>query len=263
MKKGYGKILALCMAAFVAFSAEGVPQKPRENGFAIMSFNVRHCSGMDGKLDIPRTAAAISAHKPRLVALQEVDVNVKRSKKVDQAAELGRLTGLYHTFGDAIDLQGGKYGVAILSKEKPLSVSKIPLPGLEPRVFLLAEFDDCYCGVSHFDYRSETNRRKSVRLIREFVEKAVKTKPVFICGDWNAGNDSATLDEVRKSFCVLSDVSKGTFNGSENKDAPTYCIDYIAVDAGHAKDWEVLHRETVQDETTSDHKPVVVKIGKK
>ena len=105
----------------------------------IMSFNVRHCRGSDKKLDVPRTAAVIAAAKPRFAALQEIDFKAKRSERIDEPAELARLTGMKATFGKTIDLQGGEYGVMLLSAEEPISVTKVPLPGKEPRLLLLAE----------------------------------------------------------------------------------------------------------------------------
>ena len=52
---------------------------------------------------------------PDVVGLQEVDSCVKRSGYIPEAAVLGNKLGMYSTFGPAIPLTGGKYGVAILS----------------------------------------------------------------------------------------------------------------------------------------------------
>ena len=83
------------------------PQK-----FGIMSFNIRHGEGMDGQVDLARTAAAIQREKPRFAGLSEVDCCTKRTGGIDQAKALAKLTGMHSTFGRAIDLQGGQYGVA-------------------------------------------------------------------------------------------------------------------------------------------------------
>ena len=78
------------------------PADARE--MTIMSFNVRHCVGSDMKLDVPRTAAVIAAAKPRFAALQEIDFKAKRSQRIDEPAELARLTGMKATFGKTINL---------------------------------------------------------------------------------------------------------------------------------------------------------------
>ena len=96
----------------------------------LMSYNVMHCAGIDDKVNIARTAEVIKRENPRFAGLQELDCKAaKRSFGVDQPAELGRLTGMHATFAQAIPFQGGGYGVAVLSREKPLAVYRAPLPG--------------------------------------------------------------------------------------------------------------------------------------
>ena len=46
---------------------------------------------------------------------QEIDNGAARTGAVDQAAELGRLTGMGSVFGPFMDYQGGQYGMALLS----------------------------------------------------------------------------------------------------------------------------------------------------
>ena len=70
--------------------------------------------GQDGKVDLRRAASVIIRLRPDLVALQEVDHRARRSGQVDQAAELGKMTGMHHAFGSFFDFEGGKYGMAIL-----------------------------------------------------------------------------------------------------------------------------------------------------
>src|SRR5262249_35149063 len=69
-----------------------------------------------GTLALDRTAKVIAAAKPDLVALQAVDQKTGRSAGVDQAVELGKLTGMTAIFGRAIDFDGGAYGNAVLTK---------------------------------------------------------------------------------------------------------------------------------------------------
>ena len=76
----------------------------------VLSYNLHHGEGDDGKLDLPRLAAVITASGADLVALQEVDQKTTRTGGVDQAAELARLTGLRFRYGKALDYQGGAYG---------------------------------------------------------------------------------------------------------------------------------------------------------
>ena len=232
----------------------------RTNEMTVMSFNVRHCAGSDMKLDVSRVAAAIASVRPRFAALQELDVKAKRSDRIDEPAELARLTGMKATFGKTIDFQGGAYGVMLLSQEDPISVTKVPLPGKEPRLLLLAEFDDCVVGSTHLSVANEKERMDSVGLIRDAVAKF--GKPVFVCGDWNARPDSPVLKELGKFLAVLSPTDQNTFHGTAPKllTDPKICIDYIAVDKAHAESFRVLEGAVVPDTVSSDHKPIFIRL---
>ena len=82
----------------------------------VLAYNIHHGEGMDGRLDLERIAALIREVDPDLVTLQEVDSVTSRTNAIDQAAELGRLTGLKPVFGRFMSYQGGAYGMALLSK---------------------------------------------------------------------------------------------------------------------------------------------------
>ena len=115
-------------------------QAPRKQQVRILTYNIHHAEGIDGKLDLPRIARVIESVNPDVVALQEVDRETERTGKVNQAAELGRLTGMEAVFGQAMDYQGGGYGLAVLSRWPIIQDETYPLeaPGArEPRVLLL------------------------------------------------------------------------------------------------------------------------------
>ncbi len=248
-------LAALCLSVLLAET----PPPPGE--MTIMTFNVQRCGGSDRKLDIERTAAAIKAVQPRFAALQEVDVNVPRTRRINEPEELARLTGMKATFAKTINCQGGEYGIMLLSREEPISVKKVPLPGSEPRMLLLAEFEDCVVGCTHLAVGGQKDRLDSVPLIREAM--AQYTKPIFICGDWNSGPNSPLLAEMKKFLTILSPTDQNTFHGKKPNlnTKPTTCIDYIAIDTAHADSIRVEEKVVVQDTDTSDHKPVWVRIS--
>ena len=119
----------------------------------VMSYNVRHCAGMDWVLDYDRTAAVISKQQPDVVALQELDSMTGRSDRRYQLGELAQRTSYYPVYAGAIDFDGGKYGVGILTQEPPMSTKSIPLPGDEPRVLLVVELKDYVMACTHLDLR--------------------------------------------------------------------------------------------------------------
>ena len=231
----------------------------------LMSYNVRHCCGADQKVDIDRTVAAILREKPDFAGIQELDCcSPNRSDGVDQPAELGRLTGMYATFAAGIKYpNNGGYGVAVLSKEKPLSVMRLPLPGREPRVLLLCEFKNLWFGTTHFALQA-TNRVKSVEIIRKVVDERSSKKPVFLTGDWNAIPESETLCEFRKFMTVLSKEKSRTFHGFKPYESGSECcIDYVAVSTSSASGFEVKDSYVVEDTVTSDHFPIMTAVLRK
>ena len=156
----------------VGFTLAVLGQNQPENlsQIQVMSYNVRHCAGMDMVLDYDRTATVISEQQPDVVALQELDSMTGRSGYHDQLGELAIHTGYYPVFGSAIDFDGGKYGVGILSREQPLSTKRIPLPGEEPRVLLVVELKDYVLACTHLDLEEE-QRLASVPLIVEEAQR--------------------------------------------------------------------------------------------
>jgi len=256
-------VMAFCTCLAVGCNAEKSSHgDSASHDMTLMSYNVMHCAGVDDKVNIARTAEVIKRKNPHFVGLQELDCRAaKRSFGVDQPAELGRLTGMHATFAQAIPFQGGGYGVAVLSREKPLAVYKTPLPGAEPRVLLLCEFEDCWFGTTHLDLH-ETNRLAAVEIIRKVVSERASTKPVYLTGDWNDTPTSKPLAAMRSFMTILSDTKGRTFHDFKPNDPATqYCIDYIAVDSLSASRIVVRDSHVVPDVTTSDHSPVVTTIS--
>jgi endonuclease/exonuclease/phosphatase family metal-dependent hydrolase len=107
----------------------------------VLSYNIHHGEGVDGRLDLPRLAKVITDCRADLVAMQEVDQKTKRTGEIDESAELGRLTGLYAYFGKAMDYQGGAYGQTLLSRWPLEGFAVHPLPNpaaREPRIAVAA-----------------------------------------------------------------------------------------------------------------------------
>lgn len=123
--------------------------------FKIMSYNIRHGKTSDKGFDLTRCASVMAKENPRFIALQEVDMFTSRVNNTNTCEVLSKLVGeevgtLFNwTFSKAIKFDGGDYGVALLSKDKPLKVDEIKLGGSEPRVLLMCEFEDCWMGVMH------------------------------------------------------------------------------------------------------------------
>ena len=214
-----------------------------------MSYNVRNGKGMDNKRNLNRTAAVIRAARPDVVALQEIDSVTRRSEGNDVAAVLGRKCSMYHTFSKAIDYDGGGYGVALLSREKPVAVQRFALPGREEaRTLLYVEFEQYAVVSTHLSLTAE-DRMASLAVIDSVATMC--TKPIYIAGDWNATPESAFGRALGEKMQYLTDTKACTFPA----DSPDRVIDYIV--APHDQAVEVLRREVVNEPMASDHRPII------
>lgn len=225
-----------------------------ERKLRFMTYNIRTGKGVDRVIDLERIAGVINREKPDVVALQEVDSVTSRTGGTDQTRELGRMTGMFSVFASALDFSGGKYGVGILSEEKPVSVKKVPLPGREePRVLLIAEFSDYVIISTHFSL-TEEDRILSAEILNR--EAMLIGKPVLAGGDFNSEPHSEPIKVLSKFFEVLSGDAVPTFPA----DKPEVCIDYILGKKGDNYKYTIVRKEVVPEGSASDHRPVLVTI---
>ncbi len=224
----------------------------------LTSYNIRHGWGADGRIDLKRTARVLSDTKPDLVVLQEVDVRTHRSEGVDQAAALGKLTGLHHVFGKAIDFTGGQYGNAVLSRLKFVKVENLPLPGTpgeEARSALFATvnpdgLDEPLTFISmHLHHRLEEDR---IAQIEAILRKAKTLEhPAVLVGDLNAPPGSKEYELITSYFTdLVPDDRQGTYSSTE----PQRRIDYMLF---HPSDrFALVEYRVLPEEVASDHRPL-------
>lgn len=226
----------------------------------ILCYNVHHCSPPSKKdfIDIDAIVNVINKTKPDLVALQEIDVNTERSgKNIDQAKELGRLTGMYSFFAKTIDFQGGEYGVAVLSKYPFISTQAIELPmehnaGGEPRAIAAViiepvEGHKIAFASTHLDLKEE-NKELQINAIVDYVQDI--DIPIILAGDFNAKPDSYVVQELDKVF--QRTCTDCPFTIPEVK--PNRTIDYISFTPKDA--FGVVKHEVIKEPYASDHLPV-------
>lgn len=83
----------------VALTHGGCATAGEVRSLRVLSYNLHHGEGTDGRVDLERIARVIRDSRADLVALQEIDLNTTRTGRVNQAAEYVRLTGLHGKFG--------------------------------------------------------------------------------------------------------------------------------------------------------------------
>ena len=234
----------------------------------VMTYNIRKGRDLQDVLDLDRAAAVIRAQQPDVVALQEVGRHWDATTEFkDQAAELGRLTGMASAYGANLDrdpLERGaprrQYGTAILSAW-PLRVSRnilLPRPGpeVEQRGVLVADIDldgepfrmfNAHLGIS------PEERRLQVRAILDEAESA--TMPHALFGDLNAPPNAPEVAPLLERFAdawAIGGAGDGfTFPAAK----PTARIDYVLVSA-HFQVGQV----TVPTLPGSDHLSLVAEL---
>ena len=162
-------------------------QPPR---LRVLTYNIHHGEGTDGKFDYERLARVINGLKPDVAALQEVDRNTRRANGVDQAAPARKTDRDAVAFANALTYQGGEYGEAILSRFPMDQVRAHHLPfrlGQEPRTALEARITQDN-GVpefilvgTHLCHQSNETRVEQVSRINR-IFSAAEGPPVIFAG---------------------------------------------------------------------------------
>lgn len=234
------------------------PVPPRApNTLRLMQYNILHGKQATGRFDLTDIIEIVRRENPDFVGLNEVDWKTTRVDGIDEAGVIGEFTGMYSTFGKSIDYKGGGYGNAVLSREKPLNSITVPLPGKEPRSLILCEFKDCWFGSMHLSWRNDGVQ--SAEIIRDLIEEKARTKPVFLCGDWNADYEEPTLLKLREYMTVISNLKGRTFSGFRRYTPGHLCCgDFLAVDTAHADSFSIHDTHEIVDDMTSDHYPIAV-----
>lgn len=238
--------VAACLLFAVAVHAADVK---------VMSYNIRNCKGMDRMINYQRVADVINAQQPDVLMLQEVDSATMRSSGVVVVDTLASLCNMYGTFSAAINFEGGKYGIGMLSREKPLGVTRYALPGREEeRTLLVVEFKDYVMASTHLSL-TEEDRDASMPILLEAASRF--NKPFFIAGDFNAEPTEASITQFVKHFGIFGDAAVKTFPA----DNPNIKIDYIAIYGNEAAERvQSLDYNVINEPMASDHRPIITTV---
>jgi len=281
---------SLVLAALVCGRASA--ELPRE--IRVVTYNIHHGEGIDGKFDLKRIAGVVMAEKPDVVALQEVDQGTKRASGVDQPAEFEKLTGMKVVFGRNIDYDGGGYGTAVLTRLPILSTNSVKLKSYylptkqhpEQRGVQLVELGEkdgerLLFMCTHFDWRGpDEERMNSALTVNDLIKKRGKELAI-IAVDFNAGPGSRVIRELAKEWKIAGMVEvtgnrlgnantqanhqNATFAGrsvpggklmlSSPSEKPTSWIDYVM--CRPADQWKVVEVRVLDEAVASDHRPVL------
>ncbi|WP_316806250.1 endonuclease/exonuclease/phosphatase family protein [Pedobacter agri] len=263
-KKAFHHLYLLISISFFACSPKVAVNKNNPNEIRVLSYNIHHANppskSKEGLIDIDAIAKVIASQSPDLVALQEVDVNTKRSGNINEAVLLATKLKMNFYFFKAIDHDGGDYGVAILSRY-PLSdpqTYRLPNnqdPKAEPRILgmgtaSLPDGRKIRFAATHLDaQRPEENRMMQVKEINRITES--ESLPLILAGDLNADPNSESIKIFDQQFvrsCEACGFTIPVIN-------PRHTIDHIAYKKGN--NFKVISHQVINETYASDHLPVL------
>lgn len=108
------KTFLFLLTALLALSVQA------QNTLRLMTYNIKNANGMDNVCNFQRIANVINNACPDVVAIQEVDSVTNRSHQKYVLGEIAERTQMHAFFAPAINYDGGKYGIGLLSKQTPL-----------------------------------------------------------------------------------------------------------------------------------------------
>ncbi|MCA9036251.1 MAG: endonuclease/exonuclease/phosphatase family protein [Planctomycetaceae bacterium] len=230
----------------------------------VLCYNIHYGQGNDGVYDLERLAKVIKDSQADIVALQEVDVVVRRSGLVHQARELAKLTGLAVRFGPTQHYDGGLYGNAVLTRFPVQDVHIQPLPYSEstaarttyPRGAIRTELTISN-GIpitfisTHFQHNVPEDRIAEAKAVNQLFAADSPSQPVILAGDMNATPDSEPIAILLEKWNHAMDAAQSP---SAPSSKPRSRIDYVFYRGAGIR---MTHSEVIEDDMASDHRPVL------
>lgn len=245
---------------------EAAPVKARS--LRVMTYNVHGCVGTDGFLDESRIAAVIAAAAPDVVALQELDVERRRSRGIHQVRHLAKSLKMEYHFHPTLHHLSEQYGDAVLSRLPMTLLRQGMLPtsssrlAFEPRGALLVELDvegkavrllNTHLGLSW----SERLAQVTALLGPDWMNGSLDTHPFVLCGDLNALPGSLVYRTLTRQ---LKDVQRWTLRSWPRSTFPSRWpvtrLDYIFMNR-HFTAQKVEVPNNRQTQVASDHLPLI------
>lgn len=267
-----GVVALLCSAIGCASQTRSAGDLQHADTLRVLVYNIHAGKDADGVDNLGRIVSLIRVTRADLVLLQEVDQVTRRSGVVDQPAVLAVGTGLHVAFGSALDYDGGKYGVATLSRW-PITFDTLyrlpvdpPQPraggSREPRGLLRADIRSPYGTIALFNThidasREDTWRRQEAQVIASTVRAARQAHAlVLLGGDMNSTPESAVQQIVHGVGLRDAFAECGTGDGlTYPADSAVKRIDYLYLSGAMR-----CARADVPATRVSDHRPLVVDV---
>ncbi len=258
--------------AAVAFSgcASGRGAGTRQT-IRVMTWNIHHGEGMDKNIDVKRIAQLITEEKADIVAIQEVDRGVERSKKVDIITKLADMTGMTYAFGKTIDCQGGECGNAFLTRfpifeERNVLFKKFPEAEQRGVLVLVLGIIGEEIVVANTQFDGQGNDSVQIASVSELrrIMKGSSSRATILCGDFNDIPSSLVVTQLKEEYLDTWELA-GTWEGyTFPSDVPKKRIDYAFTNNSRRPDSTAAAvylrplSAYVVKSSASDHLPLLV-----
>lgn len=227
----------------------------------VMTYNIHHGKGRDGRVNLKRICSVIQEGKPDLVALQEVDRGMTRSERLDQGRELADLLEMHHVAGHNWYLGEGAYGNVFLSRWPVTIVGNLNLsvPRHEPRGCLLTEVHHgsslLLVASVHLGLGMAERKRQSLTILNQ-LKMLYADEPILIMGDFNSLPFSSIARRFRSSYTDVFEEAGVGRRSTYRKVGIPLRLDYIyASDHLLPVKAHVLRTQTAS--VASDHFPLI------
>lgn len=263
------------VAGCVDGRADGVAGAPAASrALRLLTYNVRHCRGTDGRISPERVAQVIAAAEPDIVALQEVDVGRKRTGGLDQAEEIARLVAMRSHFHPALHIEEERYGDALLThlpsrlRRADALPGLVRRPGLEPRGALWAEVGVGAARLqvltTHFGLLGAERVAQAEALLGpDWLGDPACRAPVVLLGDFNATGWSRAYRRLGRR---LTDARRLTGERRWRRGGATFPSRFplLRIDHVFVSERVAVERMAVIDtplaRAASDHLPVLAEV---
>ena len=237
------------------------------NSLRIITYNIHRGIGGDRKLSPERISDVIAAHRPDIVALQEVDCGQVRPSMYDQAAIIAE-----HQNFPEVWVERERCGNTILSR---YPMKRVKAGGLHRvrRWHTLARRGVLWVEVEAFGTQIQivnthlgltpASRLNQTRVLAgpEWLGNTGCRSPVILCGDFNTQPGSAVFKLLEG---LLRNVEKLKMNGDTEKTWPSshpfLSYDHIFISDGFTVETVMVPDDGVA-RMASDHLPFIVQLN--
>jgi endonuclease/exonuclease/phosphatase family metal-dependent hydrolase len=165
----------------------------------VISWNIRHGLGLDGKQDISRIADELLKRDADIYAIQEVDIDTRRSGRVNQLEYLSERLGMEGHFTRFFGYDDGDYGLATFTKHPILNVDELILFSRLSKSNRALNVDIHFEGqkISHYNFHLPGTR--SSICWRNIMKYKFPTNSI-LSGDFNSTPNTSDMQRLKRKW---------------------------------------------------------------